>query len=229
MTHFTTEQWIDFVNEAISAEAKQDMKRHLQQGCESCSQKMSLWLQVRNVARSERTYQPPAGTLRMAQAAFATSSFVLKRKGAFTLAEVVFDSFLQPAVEGARSLDKSTRQVLYRADPYQIDVQIEVGSNGNTLVVTGQVIDLRQPGLAGGDLRVAISNLRGPVEQTTTNQFGEFRKEISDSGDLELVFPGLGNKPVIISLRDPLGRLSKETHPHAPRNSKVHRKVRKKT
>jgi hypothetical protein len=206
MKHFSTGQWIDFVNELASAEARQNMERHLKQGCETCNQALSLWRHVRDAARAEKNYQPSVEAVRRAQFAFASANLGLKRKGPFRLAEMLFDSFLQPAFEGARSSGKSVRQVLYRADPYQIDLQIEMGRDGNTLVVTGQVVDVRQPGLAGCNVRVAISNLRGPVEQTTTNEFGEFRKEIGASGELELLFPGLGDKPVIITIRNPLGQ-----------------------
>ena len=207
MKHFSTGQWIDFVNEVVSGEARQNMERHLTQGCETCNQTLSLWRHVRHVASAEKDYQPSLEAVRRAQFAFASSNFPLKSKGAFRLAEMLFDSFLQPAFEGARWSGKSVRQMLYRADPYQIDLQIEMGSDGNTLVVTGQVVDVRQPGLVGCNVRVAISNLRGPVEQTTTNEFGEFRKEIGASSDLELLFPSLGDKPIIIALRNPLGQL----------------------
>jgi hypothetical protein len=38
-----------------------------------------------------------------------------------------------------------------------------------------------------------------------TNQFGEFRSEIENSGDLELSFLGLSGKPIVILLRPALG------------------------
>ena len=223
MKHFSTEQWIDFVNEVASSDARQDMERHLKQGCKTCSQNLSLWRHARAVASAERSYLPSLEAVQRSQSAFALSSLVLKRKRRFRLAEMLFDSFLQPALEGARSSDRSVRQVLYRADPYQIDLQIETGAGGNTIVVNGQVADTRQSGLAGRSVSLAISNLHGPVEQTTTNEFGEFRKEIPASGDLELLFPGMGDRPVIISLRDPLGQQ------RAPKQARPRRKGRKKT
>jgi hypothetical protein len=53
---------------------------------------------------------------------------------------------------------------------------------------------------------VIISNLRGHVVQTVTNEFGEFREEIRTSSDLELKLLAEGEEAVIISLRDPLAR-----------------------
>jgi hypothetical protein len=211
MKHFTTEQWIDFLNEAVSTDPKQGMEKHLAQGCERCNQTVSLWRRVRKAARAERNYQPPPEALRIVQMTFASLNPTLERKETCTLAEVLFDSFLQPVFEGARTSGSAARQMLYRADPYQIDVQIETASDGNTLVITGQLLDLSQPGVTGCDVLVVISNLRGQVVRAMTNQFGEFRKEIPDSGDLELAFPGLADKPVIISLRDPLGRVPRQS------------------
>jgi len=42
----------------------------------------------------------------------------------------------------------------------------------------------------GRDVPIMLSNLRGGVVQTVTNQFGEFRETIETNGDLELVVPG---------------------------------------
>ena len=97
--------------------------------------------------------------------------------------------------------------MLYRADPYQVDVSIERKPGANRLIVTGQLQNSHQPDVPCRDVPVMISNLRGNVVQTLTNEFGEFREEIRDSGDLELVFTGTDDKPVIISLRDALGGL----------------------
>ena len=97
--------------------------------------------------------------------------------------------------------------MLYRAEPYQVDVQIEAKPGANKLTVTGQLLDLRNPDVPGRDVPVIISNLRGHVVQTVTNEFGEFREEIQASDDLELKLLGEDEKAVIISLRDAMGNL----------------------
>jgi hypothetical protein len=120
---------------------------------------------------------------------------------------VLFDSFLQPMLAGARSSGLGTRQMLYRADPYQIDIQIESKPDGNRLMVTGQFLDVSSPGIVGRDVKITLSNHRGNVMHTITNQFGEFRGELENTGDLELSFPGQGEKSIVISLRNALGNL----------------------
>jgi hypothetical protein len=207
MKHFTTEEWIDFSNQVLSGSKRGEMETHLEQGCKRCAKTLSTWQRVRQAAAVEATYQPPDNAVRITKATFAVSPLGRGAKSKGTLAELVFDSFLRPAVEGARSVASGTRQMLYRADPYQVDVSIERKPSANRLIVTGQLQNSRQPDVPCRDVPVMISNLRGNVVQTLTNEFGEFREEIKDSGDLELVFTGTDDKPVIISLRDALGGL----------------------
>jgi hypothetical protein len=97
--------------------------------------------------------------------------------------------------------------MLYRADPYQIDIQIEPNPGGHRLVITGQLLDLSHPGVIGREIQVTLSNRRGNTVMAAANQFGEFSGEIENSGDLELTIPGEGDEPIVISLRNALGNL----------------------
>ena len=207
MKHFTTEDWMDFVNQVNSPKQQEAMKRHLGAGCERCIDTVALWQKVRNAAAEEASYQPPAEHVRMVKAAFVAAGQATQPKEKSRFVEVLFDSFLQPMLAGARSSGVGTRQLLYRAEPYQIDVQIEAKPQGNRLVVTGQLMDVSSPGTVGSDVKMTLSNHRGNVIDTATNKFGEFRGEIENTGDLELSFVGQNDKPIVISLRNALGKL----------------------
>jgi len=206
MKHFTAEDWIDFVNQVTAPKRQQAMKKHLSTGCKQCMETVALWQKVQSTAAEEASYQPSLGDVRIAKAAFAAGQAPqLQEKGGFV--QVLFDSLLQPMLVGARSSGLGTRQMLYRADPYQIDIQIEAKPEGNRLMVTGQLLDVSSPGIVGRDVKITLSNHRGNVTHTLTNQFGEFRGEVENTGDLELSFPGLGDKAIVISLRNALGNL----------------------
>jgi hypothetical protein len=207
MKHFTTEEWIDFVNQAASYGKQHQMQSHLDTGCKPCAKAVSLWQKVQQSAAVEKNYQPPTETLRVVKAAFAGSSLARQRRAKRSAIEVLFDSFSQPVLEGTRSAGFGARQMLYRADPYQIDVHLEAKPDGNRLVVTGQLLNLSHAEIVGRDVQVMLSNRRGNVVRTVTNQFGEFQGELENNGDLELSFPGPGEKPIVISLRDALGRI----------------------
>jgi hypothetical protein len=205
MKHFATQDWIDFVNLVNSPKQQEAMKKHLGTGCKRCIETVALWQKVHNAAALEATYQPPATNVRIAKAAFAAAGGATRLKEKSTFIEVLFDSFLQPMVAGARSSGLGSRQMLYRADPYQIDIQIEAKPQGNRLMITGQLLDVSSPGVVGRDVNITLSNHRGNVIHTVTNQFGEFRGEIENTGDLELSFPGQGEKSIVISLRNASG------------------------
>jgi hypothetical protein len=207
MKHFTSEEWIDFVNQVNSPKQQEAMKKHLGTSCRQCMETVALWQKLHNTAAMEAMYQPPEADVRIAKAAFAGAGVVAHRNEESSFVEVIFDSFLQPMLAGARSSGLGTRQMLYRADPYQIDIQIEAKPEGNGLMVTGQLLDVSSPGVVGRDVKITLSNHRGKVIHAVTNQFGEFRGEIENTGDLELSFPGQGEKSIVISLRNALGKL----------------------
>lgn len=207
MKHYLTEEWIDFVNHLATDAQQVAMQKHLATGCKSCKETVSLWQKISKSAAAEAIYQPPSDVLRMAKAAFATSGLAPSKKESQGLIEVLFDSFRQPAIAGARSVVIGTRQMLYRADPYQIDIQIEPKPGGNRIVITGQLLVLSHPGIIGSDIQVTISNRRGNSVVVATNQFGEFSGELENSGDLELSIPGGDEAPIVISLRNALGNL----------------------
>lgn len=207
MKHFKNEEWIDLVNHVTSQKQQQAMQKHLGTGCKQCRETVERWQKVRKTAAAEALYQPPAAEVRIAKAAFAMAGRAAQRSEKSGLVEVLFDSFSQPMLAGARSSGLGTRQMLYRADPYQIDIQIEAKPEGNGLMVTGQLLDVSSPGVVGRDVKITLSNHRASVIHTITNQFGEFRGEIENTGDLELSFPGQSEKSIVISLRNALGNL----------------------
>jgi hypothetical protein len=207
MKHLTTEEGIDLVNQVLSPSQKLALERHLECGCERCMKTMSRWHRIRRMAAAEASHQPPNEAVRIAKVSFAGSPWARVRKASGVI-EVLFDSLLQPALEGVRSVGAGTRRMLYRADPFQVDLQIEAQGGGGSVVVTGQLLDLRDPEVVGSHVPLMLSNLRGRVIRATTNEYGEFREEIEGTGDLELVFHGANDKPITISLHDVLGSAS---------------------
>lgn len=205
MAHFKDEHWIDFVNETLTTEKQAATQRHLDAGCGPCSASVALWQKVQKAGIAERSYLPPSGAVRAVKAAFEASGRARNKKlvGAF---ETLFDSLRQPALAGARSATGQVRRVLYRADPYQIDVQLEGTPSGKRVIITGQVIDVNHALTVGRQISVVLSNGRGHVARTVTNEHGEFEAVLEDSDGIELSFVGSDYRPMVISLKDALGR-----------------------
>src|SRR5712672_1469055 len=103
MKHFTSEEWNDFVNQMTAHKKQEAMRKHLGSGCKGCQEKFALWQKVRGTAAFEANYQPPADAVRVVKAAYASARIAGQEEEAKSLVEVLFDSFLQPEVAGARS------------------------------------------------------------------------------------------------------------------------------
>jgi hypothetical protein len=204
MEHFTTEEWIDFMNQVVPNETRAEMQQHLF-GCKRCARELDLWQKVHETAAKENGWQPPDEILRIAKQAFQSVGRTTSLTS--SLVEVLFDSFLQPAIAGARSAAMGSRQMLYRAGNYQIDIQLELKPGTNLVAVAGQIMDVSLPDSVSRRIPVTLSNLQGHVIYTATNEFGEFRAEIQNSGDLELSVPRYGESSITISLRNALNGL----------------------
>jgi hypothetical protein len=161
-----------------------------------------------NAGVAEASYQPAPEIVRVVKAAFATVGLAAVRRRTGVSIQLLYDSVSQPAMSGTRSSAMRIRQLLYRADPYQIDLHIEFQQEQNRLIVTGQLVDVSLPEMVGRDVQVTLSDGREYIVNTVTNQFGEFRGEIKNSGDLEISFLGRSGKPIVILLRGPLDQFS---------------------
>jgi hypothetical protein len=210
MMHFKAEQWVEFVDRATSSEQMEAIQKHPVTGCEKCANDAALWRKVRNLATVESPYQPPEQAVREAAAMFGTvgtARWAGSRNEKSRVIQLLFDSFLQPVFSGTRAAYAGIRHMLYRADPFQIDLQIEAKPGHDRMVVTGQVLDLGRSDIFARGLHVTLSTRSGNPVHQLTNEFGEFRVEIKNSEDLELGFHCDPEKPIVITLNDPLGVL----------------------
>jgi hypothetical protein len=142
------------------------------------------------------SYQPS-----IVEAAFSKAGLGANLPEKRNSVQLLYDSWVQPAGAGTRSVGMRVRQMLYRAEPYQIDLQVEAQSDRNRLTVTGQLIDVRHPDIVDPGVQVTLSDGRGNLVHTVTNQLGEFRAEVNLSGDLELTFLGRDGKSIVILLK----------------------------
>jgi hypothetical protein len=198
MKHLSNIEGIDFVNKVMPLEKQAEIQKHLDSGCQRCIDLMATWQHVRQAGAGETNYQPPAGALRIAKAAFAAAGMGTS-PGTLNL---LFDSVLQPAVAGLRSFttDACTRQVLYGAGPYLLDLYICARSEGKLIGVTGQLLNSKHPELFLSSVPVVVSNRNGDVNLALTNQFGEFHGEVENMGDLELRLPTAEGRDIVVPL-----------------------------
>jgi hypothetical protein len=218
MKHFSDKEGVDFVNETIPAAKRKEMQQHLDSGCKRCAETLRTWEGVRQSAAVEASFQPPAGAVRIAKAAFAVAGMEKRTRGL----KVLFDSLLQPAVTGMRAgaTDAGTRQVLYGVGPYLLDLYISPTSEGKTIGVTGQLLNSKHPELVLSAVPIVVSNRQGNVTLAMTNQFGEFRGEVENRGDLELRLPTPQGKDIVIPLGSLVNDFAGATQRTAEKGSK---------
>src|ERR1051325_93422 len=201
MMNFDVVEWTDFA----SGDWQKARQKHLGAGSKRRLETPAPWRKAANAAAVDASYQPPAERVRMGKEAFATAGLMAGPQEASGLIELLFDSFSHAAVAGTRSAAMSIRQMLYRAEPYQIDIQLEAQPQRNRLVVAGQLLDVSHPEGVGREVQVTLSDGRESVLNSMPNQLDAFRGCAEHSGDSGLYFLGLSGKPIVFLLRRALG------------------------
>ncbi len=178
MSHYLAERWVDFVRGLLSEEERAAMKRHLDEGCESCRREVNVLQVMRNFAREEAWAEPPADAVRMAQAIYVPPP---RRERALRrlLGRLVFDNFAQPAMAGVRQSGASGQQMGFEAGPYYIDLRLEGEPESSRVALAGQIVSREEPGAPLGGLNVVLLAGRKVVAETVSNEFGEFSLEFS--------------------------------------------------
>ena len=208
MKHFNAEEGADFVSRATSPEQMEAIQKHLASDCEKRANHAALRRKVRTLATADSAYQVPEQAVRESRAMFEPAGRAGWRNEKSRVIEVLFDSFLLPVFAGARAAYTGIRHLLYRAVPFQIDLQIEAKPGHDRMVVTGQVLHVDRPEIFGRDLHVTLfTNRCGSLVHGFTNEFGEFHLEIENSDDLVLALrcDSASEKSIVITLEDPLG------------------------
>lgn len=116
--------------------------------------------------------------------------------------ELLFDSFVAPPL-GVRSRTHPQRHLLYRAEPFELDLLIELLPDRNRLRITGQLLDTSLPAVFRRGVRVTLWNFRQSFVTLRTNEWGEFLGEIGDSGEL-MVSLKIQLREIVISIRNVL-------------------------
>ena len=208
MEYFQEVEWSESVISVASDGPAIAMQERSETCAECYAETAALCQKLAYAAAVQGSYQPAPEIVRVVKAAFATAGLAPKWHGTGVPMQLLFDSVLHPATAGTRSSAMRIRQLLYRADPYQIDLQIEFQRDQNRFIVTGQLVDVGDPEMFGRDVQVILSDCHEYIVNTKTNQFGEFRGEVKNSGDLEISFLGRSEKPIVILLRGPLDQMS---------------------
>jgi hypothetical protein len=117
-------------------------------------------------------------------------------QGNVDVAQLIFDSALQPLVKGVRG-SAAVRQMLYKSGSLFIDMQIQPTPGSDSRVLIGQLHDSSKPDHGIGGVPVSLLLEGGTVSRNETNEAGEFDFGIHALGKLHLVF-GIGESRTLV-------------------------------
>jgi hypothetical protein len=134
-------------------------------------------------AAEERTLTPPAEAVRVAKSYFvqqtlaaplASPSHSFVSWASATMATLVFDSH-QAAPAGIRAAATFSRHVVFDAESLVIDLHIETGSRAGWFLLSGQIVDRRNPARPVDSIWLSLVDDRLEISTFQTNQLGEFK------------------------------------------------------
>ncbi len=186
MKHFTIWEWVDFVGNTAESGLHDAMGTHLG-GCTKCQRMVETLTAVADVSRRESLYEPPDRALRYAKAIY---SLYRPEKSGLTrlIALLVLDSAVAPLPAGMRSEDRLSRHLVYQAESYYLDLQLEYQPSGRVTLI-GQLANQSLPAISTANVPVCLMERTTLLATTLCNQLGEFHLECAPSRNLRLHLP----------------------------------------
>jgi len=211
MKHFELAEWTDFVRGLIEKSARLPLEHHLASGCRKCRHTADLLRKLVIAAHSDSQVQVPDYALRCARAIFLLQQPEKVQILARIPARLLYDSFREPLPAGLRTQQRLSRQYLYQAGDYSLDVRLENERGSPRVALVGQIQNRKQPGKRLGSVPVQLLSGKQVLAQATSNSLGEFQMEYEPSKHLRLYVPvRQAGKRVDVPPSQPGGRKTRE-------------------
>jgi hypothetical protein len=192
MVHYDIGEWADYVRNLLSGARRSDLDQHLAGGCEECGAVVGFLRDVANTAAADGFYQhASAGPAAGAREIFSGYPRNVERPGVLDtlralVAQLTFDSASQLYPSGARGDRTTTRQLMYQAGGYCVDLRVDRERNTTRVILVGQVANQDQPLLQLARLPIFVMAGKKIISETASNEFGEFTLEFPPRENLRL-------------------------------------------
>jgi hypothetical protein len=195
------EQLLDDFDGRPGGEAAQVVAAHLD-GCKRCAENREWLERVRAIAASDDRIEPPLWVLKRAIRLFDKQTArprTLDRFGR-RVASLIFDSLTPSAVSGVRLAQTGSRQLVYRASDYSIDLQI-ASANPSTAELIGQVLREGEAGFQSvARLSLELIRENQIVGSASTNAVGAFTFSGIECGNYDLLIKAHGANIIVRQL-----------------------------
>ena len=187
--HFDITEWADFARNLVSSEQGQEMNSHLKAGCSKCEKFHRLMTKLVGVCARESALEVP----RYAEASVKALASLGKesRRSTFQrlLATLSYDSANDPQPVGVRGTHQISRQVLFHAGDYSVDLRFEHEKGSASMVLVGQIANQKAPEENLANVPVILVAGNRELTRSISNTFGEFQLEYVPESDLRLLVP----------------------------------------
>jgi hypothetical protein len=193
--HFRDEEWADLAR-IQTDERRTRLQDHLNEGCQECARRLRFWTAVGRVAARESAYDPPDAAVRQVRGQYA----LRKPRSFLQRAALLFDSAREPLPIGVRAGAAQARLLLYGKAGRLLKLRVENLGESESLSLAGQVVEEDAPHRKLKDLPVLVQSGKKTVNQTLTNQSGEFTLDLSPARQLRLVIGLPGPEAIMVVL-----------------------------
>ena len=194
------EDLLSFAAGELEAADAARISDHLATSCARCATDLAHVRSLRDVAGSDALQDPPEWVLRRAASIPSEPPASRVAQLAGRLAALVYDTLRDPLPAGARAVAAHSRQMLFRALDYDIDVRV-ASAAGGSVRISGQVL----PGperpiddVAGIDVVLLADG--SAAGQHVTNELGEFEFDGVAPGDYSLAIEAAEDRIVVDTL-----------------------------
>jgi len=179
--HLTVDETLDLI-EGRARESQITFWTSHAEVCRECQEQLKTWKQLLFSLKHRILEDAPAGVIRNAEAVFEapTRKWIPALKE--VIASVVFDSFAQPALAGARG-SATARQIVLRADEF--DIHVRISGESERRHMTGQVLARGEASFVQGALLHLVRDGKR-FESTSVDKLGEFEFQRVPEGLLSL-------------------------------------------
>lgn len=202
MEHFSQQDWIDFVRDALAPGRKGIVEAHLADGCPACRATASGWQTIVNLAARSRKPEPPDEAVNSVKAAYRVAQAPRRQLDLVQFATLVFDSFLMPAPAGVRAASSEMRQWAYQAGTCTVEFQLGAGFETGKAFLTGQIADTSQTPMGAAEIKLIRDG--DVAAQTAANAYGEFTLEFTNDVPLWILVEAPERTPIAVRVPDAL-------------------------
>ena len=203
MSHFSPSQWIDFTHGLLTQQDTAVLQSHLDNNCEECLKSLIVWRSVSECLSREVQYTPPDQVLRKVKSAYAVHKPWKWLVEVAQRAQVVFDSFGQPAPAFVRSSTSASRRLVHEAPPFVIDLRLETVRD--RLFLIGQILNSEYPDDIPPGIDILLLEGEDLVARTKANKSGEFELQCSRDRSLRLFINVRDHRAIAITVPDERG------------------------